>query len=102
VTTGLWDHALAAVVDINLTVSALDSLPDNAIEESATVVTPSGLVVGGALELVGPGLLHVKRTVGLAREAQCLGITCAPMSTREAQLNGPPPPFPFCSSAHAY
>ncbi len=55
---GQGDHALAAMMDVHATVRALDPLLDKAIEESATVVAPCGLVEGSTFELVGAWLLQ--------------------------------------------
>ncbi len=58
VPTSLGHHGLASMVHVHAAISALSSLLDDAIAEGAAVITPSGLVVGGGLELVGAWLLN--------------------------------------------
>ena len=48
----LWHLLGAAVMDVQATICALLPLVDDAVEHSTTVLTPSRLVVGGALEVV--------------------------------------------------
>ena len=57
-TTGLGDHLLAALVHIGLAVSALHTLPHDATEHTATVITPGRGQVRLCLKLVGFGLLQ--------------------------------------------
>ena len=54
----LGHEALATMVNVGTTVSALVSLLEHPVQQTATVITPGGGVICGGSELVGAWLLE--------------------------------------------